>query len=320
PLSMGTLVGDTLQCLYHGLRYDKTGTCVRVPGQDTIPRAARVKSYPVVERYHWLWIWMGDPARADPDKITDFHWFDDPNWGAKGEYLHVRGNWQLVVDNLLDLTHLAFVHGTTIGNPALVEQAQVKVQRSGDNITVTRWIVDAPPPPTFVKAGGFTGNVDRWQIINFTPPAADRHGRAGRQARRRHRHVEPQCDHAGNGNHEPLFLGAGAQLRHRQSEDDRHADRADQDRLPRGCRGVRSAAAQSLADSQPAADRHQCGRRRDPGAPHSRSPLSGRAGGSRQNGGGGVALRLNRTPLLPRLTAARDRPPSPPVAPVRGRS
>ncbi|HZD63953.1 MAG TPA: Rieske 2Fe-2S domain-containing protein, partial [Xanthobacteraceae bacterium] len=64
PLSMGKLVGDTLQCHYHGLRYDQTGTCVRVPGQDLIPRSARVRSYPVVERYHWLWIWMGDPALA----------------------------------------------------------------------------------------------------------------------------------------------------------------------------------------------------------------------------------------------------------------
>src|SRR5262249_53656650 len=73
--------------------------------------------------------------------------------------------------HLPDLTHRAFVTGRTIGNPALVEQAQVRVQRAGDNITITRWIVDAPPPPTFVKAGGFTGNVDRWQIINFTPPA-----------------------------------------------------------------------------------------------------------------------------------------------------
>ena len=171
PLSMGKLVGDTLQCHYHGLRYDKTGTCVRVPGQDMIPRSARVRSYPVVERYHWLWIWMGDPALADPAKITDYHWLDDPNWGAKGQYLHVKCNWQLVVDNLLDLTHLAFVHETTIGNSALVDQAQVKVQRTQDNVTVTRWIIDAPPPPTFVKAGGFTSNVDRWQIINFTPPA-----------------------------------------------------------------------------------------------------------------------------------------------------
>jgi len=171
PLSMGKLVGNAIQCAYHGLRYDKSGACVRVPGQELIPRSARVKSYPVVERYGWLWIWMGDPALADPEKIPDYHWFDDPQWGAKGEYLHVNANWQLIVDNLLDLTHLAFVHGTTIGNSALVDQAAVKVQRSEDGVTVTRWIIDAPAPPTFVKAGKFTGNVDRWQIINFAPPA-----------------------------------------------------------------------------------------------------------------------------------------------------
>ncbi|MCC6776462.1 MAG: aromatic ring-hydroxylating dioxygenase subunit alpha [Hyphomicrobiales bacterium] len=171
PLSMGKVVGDMLQCHYHGLRYDKTGACVRVPGQDMIPRSAKVKSYPVVERYHWLWIWMGDPAQADPAQITDFHWLDDPNWGAGQQYLHVKANWQLIVDNLLDLTHLAFVHETTIGNSALVDQAQVRVTREGESVTVTRWIVDAPAPPTFVKAGGFTANVDRWQIINFVPPA-----------------------------------------------------------------------------------------------------------------------------------------------------
>ena len=171
PLSMGKLVGDALQCHYHGLRYDRSGTCVRVPGQDMIPRSARVKSYPVVERYHWLWIWMGDPALADPARITDFHWLDDPSWGAKGQYLHVKSNWQLIVDNLLDLTHLAFVHETTIGNSALVDQATVKVQRNQDNVVVTRWIIDAAAPPTFVKVGNFSNNVDRWQIIDFVPPA-----------------------------------------------------------------------------------------------------------------------------------------------------
>jgi vanillate O-demethylase monooxygenase subunit len=171
PLSMGKVVGDHLQCRYHGLRYDSAGQCVKVPGQSTIPPSARIKSYPVVERYHWLWIWMGDPALADPHKITDFHWLDDPNWGAKGSYLHVKANWQLIVDNLLDLTHLAFVHETTIGNAALVENATVKVTRTSDNVVVTRWIIDAPAPPTFVKAGGFTSPVDRWQMIDFTPPA-----------------------------------------------------------------------------------------------------------------------------------------------------
>ena len=171
PLSMGKLVaGDILECLYHGLCYDTSGACVKVPGQPAVPPGARVKAYPMVERYHWVWIWMGDPALADPATITDFHWFDDPNWGAAQRYLHVKGNWQLVVDNLLDLTHLAFVHTTTIGTRALVD-AKVKVDRSPDDVLVTRWTIDAPAPPTFIKAGGFTSNVDRWQIIHFTPPS-----------------------------------------------------------------------------------------------------------------------------------------------------
>jgi len=172
PLSMGKLVGDdVLQCYYHGLRFDRTGACVRVPGQDMIPSGARVKTYPVADRYKWLWVWMGDPALADPAKIPDYHWFDDPNWGAKSDYLYAQCNWQLVNDNLLDLTHLAFVHETTIGNMALVEHAAVRVQRTPHGVQVTRWIIDQPAPPAFVKIGGFTGNVDRWQIIDYTPPS-----------------------------------------------------------------------------------------------------------------------------------------------------
>jgi phenylpropionate dioxygenase-like ring-hydroxylating dioxygenase large terminal subunit len=171
PLSMGRLVGDHLQCHYHGLRYDGTGQCVKVPGQNTVPPGARVKAYPLAERHRWLWIWMGDAARADAALIPDFHWLDDPHWGAKACYLHVKANWQLIVDNLLDLTHLAFVHESTIGNAALVENAAVKVERAPNSVVVTRWTINAPAPPTFVKAGGFTTPVDRWQIIDFAPPA-----------------------------------------------------------------------------------------------------------------------------------------------------
>jgi phenylpropionate dioxygenase-like ring-hydroxylating dioxygenase large terminal subunit len=124
----GKLVGDELRCHYHGLRFAPDGRCVRIPGQDHISAGAKAKTYPLVERYHWIWIWMGDPARADPAAIPDFHWLDDANWGAKSSYLHVDANWQLIVDNLLDLTHLAFVHETTIGNAAIAENAEVKVE------------------------------------------------------------------------------------------------------------------------------------------------------------------------------------------------
>jgi len=171
PLSMGRLIGDELQCRYHGLRYDRGGRCIRVPGQDLVPPNARVRSYPLVERYRWLWIWMGDPALADPAKITDFHWLEDRNWGHKRSYLHVKANWQLIVDNLLDLSHLAFVHEGTIGTNSLAEHASVKLSRNGDNILLTRWIIDHPAPPSFVHIHGFTSHVDRWQIIDFMPPA-----------------------------------------------------------------------------------------------------------------------------------------------------
>ena len=226
PLSMGKLVGDTLQCHYHGLRYDQTGTCVRVPGQDLIPRSARVRSYPVVERYHWLWIWMGDPALADPDKITDFHWLDDPNWGAKGQYLHVKGNWQLVVDNLLDLTHS--------GVRARDHHRQLGAGRPGAGQGAARAGQRHRHPLDHRRAGAAHlrqgGQIHRQrrsladhQFHSAGIPAsrcrrhADRHRRAAGPARRRHRHVESQRHHPGNRDHQPLLLGPGAQFRRRQS-------------------------------------------------------------------------------------------------------
>ena len=172
PLSNGVLKGDNVQCTYHGLLYDPSGACIHVPSQTTIPGEARVRSYPLVERYHWVWIWMGDPALADPDLIEDFHWTDDPDWRAKGERLDLAGNYMLLVDNLLDLTHLQFIHPTTLGTGA-VAAAPVKTEREDRLVRVTRWILDSPPPPFFQKAGGFAPdqNIDRWQIIEFTPPA-----------------------------------------------------------------------------------------------------------------------------------------------------
>src|SRR5688572_26583055 len=171
PLSRGTRIGDTIQCWYHGLVFDASGRCIRVPGQDRVPPAARVKAYPVAERHRWVWIWMGDPALADPALIPDFRWLDHPEWGCKGTTYRVRCHYQLIIDNLLDLTHLAFVHATTIGNPAVVEAAEVHARRGHGDVTVTRWMLDNPPPPTYAKMmNGYSGNVDRWQIIHFQPP------------------------------------------------------------------------------------------------------------------------------------------------------
>jgi len=172
PLSRGRLRGDALECPYHGFTYDPSGACIAVPGQANIPPGARVRSYPVVERHHWLWIWMGDPALADPASIEDFHWIDDPAWRSAGERLELQANYVLLVENLLDLSHLSYVHPTTLGTDK-VAQTPMKAERLERGVRVTRWVMDSPPPPFFQRAGGFAADqhVDRWQIIDWSPPA-----------------------------------------------------------------------------------------------------------------------------------------------------
>ncbi len=172
PLNKGVIVGDRLRCHYHGLEFEPSGACVHVPGQTTVPPNSAVKTYPVVERYDWLWIWMGDPALADEVAITPYPWKTSHEWSAKGTYFHVQCASQLIVDNLLDLTHLSYVHASTIGNQAVAEHADSRVFRDDGSVTVARWIVEQNPPPTYQKAGGFGPDqkVDRWQIIEYRPP------------------------------------------------------------------------------------------------------------------------------------------------------
>ena len=169
PLSKGRLVENGLRCGYHGLVFDAAGACVDIPGQQSIPPGARVRAYPVVERWGWIWIWMGPPEEADPATLPDFHLLAAEGWTSGGERLHIKCHYQLVIDNLLDLSHLTFLHEATIGSPQVAE-TPVKTERDGDRIRVTRWMLDVPPPPTFVRLAGFTGNIDRWQISTAAAP------------------------------------------------------------------------------------------------------------------------------------------------------
>src|SRR5262245_17010089 len=171
PLSMGAVVGSDLRCGYHGLKFDATGRCIEIPGQDSIPPQARVRAYPVVERYGWVWIWMGDPEKADPKLIPDWWWADHAGWAfTKPDMLPVKCNYQLIADNVLDVTHLAYVHATSIGAPSITEFPGT-VEREERLVRFRRWIRDRPPPPMYREAGGFPGNVDRWQIVEHIPPS-----------------------------------------------------------------------------------------------------------------------------------------------------
>jgi len=170
PLSEGRLVGDTLQCGYHGLTFAFDGTCVGIPGQTAIPPDARVKSYPIIERYRWVWIWMGDPALADAALIPDYHWNDDPDWVSYGDVYYVEGDYRLLIDNLMDLSHIQFLHASTLGASTDMN-AVISIERDEENVTVSRWVLDTPPAPIYAEALNTNGHVDRWQNITFTPPS-----------------------------------------------------------------------------------------------------------------------------------------------------
>ena len=170
PLSMGKVEGDQLRCGYHGLLFNSDGVCTEIPGQASVPPQARVRSYPVVEKYNWVWIWMGDPAKADPALIPNWWWADHRDWAfTRPDRVHLKCNYQLISDNVLDVTHLAYVHATSIGASSITE-FPATVEREERLVRLTRWIRDRPPPPLYKRAGGFEGNVDRWQIVEHVPP------------------------------------------------------------------------------------------------------------------------------------------------------
>jgi phenylpropionate dioxygenase-like ring-hydroxylating dioxygenase large terminal subunit len=171
PLSLGEVVGETIACGYHGLRFNHQGKCVLVPGQDSIPAKAGIRSYPIVERWTVIWIWMGDPAKCDEALIPSLNWLDSPEWSATPGYIYLKANYQLLVDNLLDLTHVSYVHRKTISGDPREATTPTRVEPLPDGVRVGRWMIDFVPPPLFKKVGNFETNVDRWQWVTWKAPS-----------------------------------------------------------------------------------------------------------------------------------------------------
>ncbi len=195
PLSLGDVVDQGLQCGYHGLIFNGDGKCVLIPGQDSIPPQAKVRSYPVVEQQDILWIWMGDPAQADESLIVDFPFLADhenhPHGHATTE---IDCNYMLMVDNLMDLTHIPYIHKKTIGGGDQKGQvnATMDVTRKDTGVHFIRWMEDIMPPPTYRKGAGWDDDVkvDRWQEFEYVAPAtvlqwtgALEHGRNAKENR-----------------------------------------------------------------------------------------------------------------------------------------
>jgi vanillate O-demethylase monooxygenase subunit len=171
PLSMGSIQGDHVMCGYHGLRYDRSGACVHMPCADRIPKGARVRSYPVVSRYGLLWIWMGPTELADESQIFEVEHWGDPSWGVtRGDAMTVNCHYLYMTDNLLDPSHVAWVHVSTFGNAAC-ESTPIDVQATEQGVVASRWMRDVEPAPLYVPFLGFKGNCDRLQHYEVRYPS-----------------------------------------------------------------------------------------------------------------------------------------------------
>ena len=172
PLSMGIREGDSIRCKYHGLKLGRDGVAEQMPlTSDPVNRRICVETYASAERHRFVWVWVGDKAKADETLIPDLWPCSAQGWTFDGGYYHVAADYRLMIDNLMDLTHETHVHSGSIGQPELME-APIEARTDGDRAYVSRWMPGVDPPPFWRGALGKTGPVDRWQICEFIPPSS----------------------------------------------------------------------------------------------------------------------------------------------------
>jgi vanillate O-demethylase monooxygenase subunit len=175
-LSKGLRKGDEVECVYHGLRFGADGRCTHSPYQAAPPLAANLATFPLVERHRMLWIWLGDPARADPATIPDHSHMDRDDLRPLLWHVKFDGNWQLGNDNLMELTHLFFLHTSTIGGwkeePGTTPGEVYSVRAEPDGRIISRTFV-----PQVARPGTFDNGVpagqpfDQWNDTIWHAPA-----------------------------------------------------------------------------------------------------------------------------------------------------
>jgi vanillate O-demethylase monooxygenase subunit len=173
PLSQGRREGDHLRCLYHGLKFDCSGQCVEAPAQEAVSPRMKVRSYPVVERDKWIWIWPGDAALADPSLIPPTPVLTDPAWRYLPGYKNFPAKYLLIADNLLDLSHLPFLHPTTLGGSSDYAKVIPTTERLENGVRSSKWVFGTEPPAYTREYGNFGANakVDRWMLYDYLVPS-----------------------------------------------------------------------------------------------------------------------------------------------------
>jgi vanillate O-demethylase monooxygenase subunit len=165
PLSASAREGDTIVCGYHGFRYNPTGDCIEVPSQTPTPKGIGVRSYRLIERGPVVWIWMGDPEKADPSKLPEQDWITAPDWEQSHGYLHLKASYVRLHENLLDLTHLSYLHANSFGTPDYAK-APFEVEQREGYYALRRNVIPTTLPPIWSETTGLRGEKQAARIAH----------------------------------------------------------------------------------------------------------------------------------------------------------
>jgi len=164
PLSAGTLVQDTVVCAYHGFRFNTEGDCIEVPSQATCPKNVGIKAYRTLERGPVVWIWMGEAEEADLSKLPEQDWMEDPQWEHSKGFLSLQASYIRLHENLLDLTHLSFLHAKSFGTPDYAKAA-FESEIGDGRFALLRNVVPTTLPPVWAVPTGLTGPGQAARIV-----------------------------------------------------------------------------------------------------------------------------------------------------------
>ncbi|WP_066555855.1 aromatic ring-hydroxylating dioxygenase subunit alpha [Croceicoccus bisphenolivorans] len=140
PLSLGRCEGERLRCMYHGILFDSDGAVTEIPGQDIVPRDAKVRAYPVVDRHGWAWVWMGDPELADDSAIPATIGTDHPDYLMGHGFLDYDCAAQLISENLLDFSHIGYVHADSFPQGDQMAKTHADIRPIDRGIRYRRWV------------------------------------------------------------------------------------------------------------------------------------------------------------------------------------
>lgn len=146
PLSMGKREGDHLICPYHGLKFNEHGACTHNPhGKGAIAKALQVRSFPVAEKHGFIWIWMAEEA-PDYALLPDYPPLDaGPDTGIAHTYMKLPINYRLILDNVMDLSHVDHVHGEIISTRGQLSPLFPKVKETHTTVSA-EWEWKQTPP------------------------------------------------------------------------------------------------------------------------------------------------------------------------------